>query len=137
MDADALRRAYQRAQVLGIFDFIQHEEESLLVPSPGLLEKIFEFGERAGGDNGEYALRGVVGSQLVEFLAGQMHDGDAGLPRERLYVRDFLPLHTGKKQDALDGCPGPESLDHRLAARDESLRLNLPWLHCRTALRVN
>ncbi len=78
VDAGAVGGAEQRAEVVGVFDAVEGEEEAVCSPVFFRGEQVFDGEEGALADHGEGALVGVGAGEAGELVAGFEGDADAG-----------------------------------------------------------
>jgi hypothetical protein len=115
--------AGQGAEVVGVFDAVEGEEEGGLAAGQGDGEELGQVDGLDRGHHGEDALVGAAAGLGVDEGAGDGLDLDAAALGQVEEVAEGGPARAGGEQDPVNGAAGAEGLDHRAAALDHGP----PW----------
>jgi hypothetical protein len=120
VDACTVGRAEERAEIVGVFNAVECEEETVAGGADGCVEEVFESKEFAFAEEGDDALvvvgAGVAG-ELVAGLGGDADTGGAGGLEDALEPRVAAGFALAGDADVVDlSRSGAESLFDRVEA---------------------
>jgi hypothetical protein len=111
--------AGQGAEVVGILDAVEGEEEGGLPAGQGNRQELGQADGLDRGHDGEDALMGAAAGLGLDQGAGDGLDLDPVLAGEVEEVAEGGPAGAGGDQDPVHGAAGAEGLDDRAAALDQ------------------
>jgi hypothetical protein len=111
--------AGEGAEVVGVLDTVEGEEEGGLATGEGDGQELGQLDRLDRGHDGEDALVGAAAGLGVEQGAGDGLDLDPAAPRQVEELAEGRPAGTGGEQDPVHGAAGAEGLDDRAAALDQ------------------
>ena len=114
VDACAVGGAEERAEVVGVFDAVECQEEAITGGADGCVEEVFEREEFAFAEEGDDALVVVGAGVAGELVAGFRRDTDAGGAggfEDAFETRVAAGFALAGDADVVDlSCSGAESL---------------------------
>src|SRR5215211_2013897 len=111
--------AGQGAEVVGVFDAVEGEEEGGLAARQGDGQELGQADGLDGGHDGEDALVGAAAGLGVDERAGDGLDLDTAALGQVQQVAEGGSAGAGGEQDPVDGAAGAQGLDDRAAALDQ------------------
>src|SRR5215218_6343122 len=111
--------AGEGAEVVGVLDAVESEEEGGFAAGQGDGEELGQVDGLDGGHDGEDALVGAGAGLGLDQGAGDGLDLDAAAVGQVQQIAEGGPAGAGGEQDPVHGAAGPEGLDHRAAALDQ------------------
>jgi hypothetical protein len=111
--------AGEGAEVVGVLDAVEGEEEGGLATGQGDGEELGQVDGLDGSNDGEHALVGAAAGLGLDEGAGDGLDLDAAALGQVEEVAEGGPAGAGGEQDPVHGAAGAEGLDHRAAALDQ------------------
>jgi hypothetical protein len=111
--------AGEGAEVVGVFDAVEGEEEGGLAAGQGEGEELGQIDGLDGGHDGQHALVGAAAGLGLDERAGDGLDLDAAALGQVQQVAEGGPAGAGGEQDPVHGAAGAEGLDDRAAALDQ------------------
>jgi hypothetical protein len=119
MAAGGFGAAGQGAEVVGVLDAVEGEEERWLAPGEGEGQQLGQVDGLDGGHHGQDALVGAAAGLGVEERARHRLDLDPAASGQVEEVAKGGPADPGGEQDPVDGTARPEGFDDRAAALDQ------------------
>jgi hypothetical protein len=111
--------AGQGAEVVGVLDAVEGEEEGGLGAGQGDGQELDQVDGLDGGRDGEDALVGAAAGLRLDQGAGDGLDLDAAVAGQVEEVPEGGPAGARGDQDPVHGAAGPEGLDDRATALDQ------------------
>jgi hypothetical protein len=111
--------AGEGAEVVGVFDAVEGEEEGGLAAGQGDGQELSQVDGLDGGHDGQDALVGAAAGLGLDEGAGDGLDLDTAALGQVEEVAEGGPAGAGGEQDPVNGAAGAEGLDDRAAALDQ------------------